>query len=69
MLSIKQRLEVVEIIRGYEESVTRLAEKESQGEPTRGTRAIRAFSEALIEHFQPPMARLDIIRGEDISLD
>lgn len=69
MLTTAQRLEVVETIRAYEHTVLRLVNKDNDGKDSKSAKAIESFAEGLIEHFQPAMARLDIIRGEDIALD
>lgn len=69
MLTALQRKEVVETIRAYEQTVLRIVTKDNDGKDSKSAKAIESFAEGLIEHFQPPMARLDIIRGEDIALD
>lgn len=43
--------------------------KQERDRPSRATKAIRAFTASLVETLTPPMARLDIVRGEDIRLD
>ena len=44
--------------------------KQERDRETRGTKAIRAFTATLVEALAPPpIARLDIVIGEDIGLD